>query len=49
MSAMDMAEHQVPGSQSAFYIPNFVTPEEEEFLVRKVCVLISSYNQLDYH
>lgn len=26
----------VPGTDEAYYIPNFVTEEEEEYLIRKV-------------
>ena len=33
---MDLAKYKIPGSQEAFYIPDFVTEEEEHYLVRKV-------------
>ena len=36
---MDLETHRIPGTSDAFYIPNFVTPEEEEYLMRKVRVL----------
>ena len=34
---MDLSEYRVPGSDCAYYIPDFVSEEEEEYLVRKVC------------
>ena len=37
---VDLADHQIPGSRDAFYIPNFVTQDEEEYLMRKVCMNI---------
>jgi alkylated DNA repair protein alkB homolog 6 len=33
---MDLNQFRVPGSQEAFYIPNFITEDEEEYLIRKV-------------
>ena len=33
---MDSADHRVAGSQDAYYIPNFVTEDEEAYLIRKV-------------
>lgn len=29
-------EHLVPGTSNTYYIPEFVTEEEEDFLIRKV-------------
>lgn len=37
---MNLENHRIPGASDAFYIPNFVTPEEEEYLMRKVRVLV---------
>ena len=34
MSTLD--QYLVPGTTSTFYIPNFITEEEEEYLIRKV-------------
>ena len=36
---MDLENYRIPGTSDAFYIPNFVTREEEEYLMRKVRVL----------
>ena len=33
------AEHGVPGSKNTYYIPDFVTEDEEAFLLRKVSQL----------
>ncbi|VDB92215.1 unnamed protein product [Peniophora sp. CBMAI 1063] len=32
----DLSAQHVPGSDRTYYIPNFVTEEEEEYLVRKI-------------
>ena len=34
----DVSAFHVPGTSTAYYIPNFVTAEEEEYLIRKVRV-----------
>ena len=31
-----LGTYHVPGSRNTYYIPDFVTPEEEEYLIRKV-------------
>jgi hypothetical protein len=36
---IDLGDHRIQGPPDAFYIPNFVTPEEEKYLMRKVCML----------
>jgi hypothetical protein len=33
---MNLAEQHVPGSKSTYYIPDFVTTDEETYLLRKV-------------
>jgi hypothetical protein len=33
---MNLVEHHVPGSKDTYYIPNFVTIDEEVYLLRKV-------------
>jgi hypothetical protein len=33
---MNLAEHHVPGSKDTYYIPDFVTEDEETYLLRKV-------------
>jgi hypothetical protein len=33
---MNLAEQHVPGSKNAYYIPDFVTTDEETYLLRKV-------------
>lgn len=33
----NLTNHRIPGPPDAFYIPNFVTREEEDYLTRKVC------------
>lgn len=33
---MNLAEQHVPGSKNTYYIPDFVTTEEETYLLRKV-------------
>ncbi|TFK48225.1 hypothetical protein OE88DRAFT_1684881, partial [Heliocybe sulcata] len=32
----DLSQWQVPGADAAFYIPNFVTQDEEAYLIRKI-------------
>ena len=32
----DLERYLVPGTTSTYYIPNFVTEEEEEYLIRSV-------------
>jgi hypothetical protein len=34
---VDLAQHRIQGPQDSFYIPDFVTQTEEEYLIRKVC------------
>ncbi|KAH9851290.1 hypothetical protein C2E23DRAFT_251443 [Lenzites betulinus] len=36
MSAIDLNEYLVPGTCNTYYIPEFVTEEEEEYLIRKI-------------
>lgn len=36
---MSLAEHHVPGSKDTYYIPNFVTANEEAYLIRKASQL----------
>jgi len=36
ISQMNLAKHHVPGSKNTYYIPDFVTTDEEAFLLRKV-------------
>ena len=33
---MHLAEYHVPGSKDTYYIPDFVTTDEETYLLRKV-------------
>ncbi|KAI9463923.1 hypothetical protein F5148DRAFT_982298 [Russula earlei] len=33
---MNLAEHHVPGSKDTYYIPDFVTADEEAYLLRKI-------------
>jgi hypothetical protein len=33
---MNLAEQHVPGSKNTYYIPDFVTTDEETYLLRKV-------------
>ncbi len=33
---MNLAEQHVPGSNNTYYIPDFVTTDEETYLLRKV-------------
>lgn len=33
---MNLSEHHVPGSKDTYYIPDFVTADEEAYLLRKV-------------
>jgi hypothetical protein len=33
---MNLAEYHVPGSKDTYYIPDFVTTDEETYLLRKV-------------
>jgi uncharacterized secreted protein with C-terminal beta-propeller domain len=35
---MNLAEHHVPGSKDTYYIPDFVTADEETYLLRKVSI-----------
>ncbi|EIW56423.1 uncharacterized protein TRAVEDRAFT_170326 [Trametes versicolor FP-101664 SS1] len=35
-TAIDLDEYLVPGTSNTYYIPEFVTEEEEEFLIRKI-------------
>jgi hypothetical protein len=35
---MDLAKHRIQGPQDSFYIPDFVTQAEEDYLLRKVYV-----------
>ncbi|KAK7688769.1 hypothetical protein QCA50_008308 [Cerrena zonata] len=37
MSAEGLGGYLVPGTDEAYYIPNFVTEKEEEYLIRKIC------------
>ena len=34
----DLSAFHIPGTSKAYYIPNFVTVEEEAYLIRKVRV-----------
>ena len=34
----ELTQYLIPGTDEAFYVPEFVTPEEEEFLLRKACL-----------
>jgi hypothetical protein len=36
---MNLSEHHVPGSKDTYYIPDFVTADEEAYLLRKVRIL----------
>ena len=45
---MDLESHRIPGTSDAFYIPDFVTPEEEEYLIRKVRVLACQMRDVRY-
>ena len=38
----ELTQYLIPGTDAAFYIPEFVTPEEEEFLLRKACLPVFS-------
>jgi hypothetical protein len=40
--ANHLANHRILGPPDAFYIPNFVTQDEEEYLMRKVCFMWSN-------
>jgi hypothetical protein len=35
-SITDLSGFLIPGTQEAYYIPDFVTPDEEDYLIRKV-------------
>ncbi len=35
-TTIDLDEYLVPGTSNTYYIPEFVTEDEEEFLIRKV-------------
>ncbi|KAI0248947.1 hypothetical protein BJV78DRAFT_1329466 [Lactifluus subvellereus] len=39
---MSLAEHHVPGSKDTYYIPNFVTADEEAYLIRKASRLFET-------
>jgi alkylated DNA repair protein alkB homolog 6 len=41
---MNLAERHVPGSKNSYYIPDFVTKDEETYLLRKVSWEKSSNN-----
>ncbi|KAI0772343.1 hypothetical protein BD413DRAFT_612513 [Trametes elegans] len=36
MSTINLADYLVPGTDNTYYIPDFVTEEEEEYLIRKI-------------
>jgi hypothetical protein len=36
-AADNLSQHRVPGPPEAYYIADFVTEEEEHYLLRKVC------------
>ncbi|KAI0651109.1 hypothetical protein C8Q79DRAFT_931487 [Trametes meyenii] len=36
MSTINLDDHLVPGTSNTYYIPEFVTEEEEEYLIRKI-------------
>ncbi len=36
MGEVNLDEYLVPGTSSTYYIPDFVTDDEEEYLIRKV-------------
>ena len=37
-----LSSHRVPGSDCSFYIPNFVTEDEEKYLIQKVLIACNS-------
>lgn len=37
MTGIDLIKYRVAASHIAYYIPNFITEEEEQHLIRKVC------------
>ena len=43
---LKLAQYLIPGTDEAFYIPGFITPDEERFLLRKACLAASSYAPL---
>jgi hypothetical protein len=40
---MNLSGHHVPGSKDTYYIPDFVTADEEEYLLRKVSPITMAY------
>jgi hypothetical protein len=36
LMTVNLSEFRIPGSQECFYLPDFITPAEEEYLIRKV-------------
>lgn len=37
--SINLDHYLVPGTESTYYIPEFVTEDEEEYLLRKVSVM----------
>ncbi|KAJ7161074.1 hypothetical protein C8R46DRAFT_1001055 [Mycena filopes] len=35
-STIDLSDYRIPGHDSCYYIPNFLTEDEEEYLIRKI-------------
>ena len=35
-AGVKLSQYHIPDSNAAFYISEFITPEEEEYLIRKV-------------
>ena len=48
---MDLTEHHVPGTTDTYYIPDFVTEDEEAYLLRKVSptVVVAPLDTLKPH
>jgi len=45
---VDLVKHRIQGPQDSFYIPDFVTQAEEEYLIRKVCLVRYDLTALGY-
>lgn len=43
---LKLAQYLIPGTDEAYYIPEFITPDEEQFLLRKACLAASSHASL---
>lgn len=46
---MATTKHRVPGKQTVYYFPSFVSEDEETFLLRKVLVIRVSCSTLELY